>query len=71
MLYLSSLLNAEILWQINSVGNGDDNATQCNISEDLRTENFSNTTVRSSITKCEQFLILNYSLTLLWLLLLV
>ena len=71
LLYLSSLLNAEIIWHNNNVGNGADNTTQCNISEDLRTYNFKNTTVMSSITKCEQFLILNYSLNLLGLRLLV
>jgi len=37
LLYLSTLMNAEIIWHNNSVGNGADNTTQCNISEDLRT----------------------------------
>ena len=37
LLYLSTLMNAEIIWHNNSVGNGDDNTTQCNISEELMT----------------------------------
>lgn len=37
LLYLSTLLNTESIWNNNSVGNGADNKTQCNISEDLRT----------------------------------
>lgn len=36
LLYLSTLMNAEIIWH-NSVGNDGDNTTQCNISEGLRT----------------------------------
>jgi len=53
LLYLSTLTNAEIIWHNNSVGNSADNTIQCNISEDLRTQNFNNITVMSSITKCE------------------